>query len=122
MTPLWCRLGAVLMALAIVTGAFGAHALKARIDPPMLDIYKTAVLYHMIHALGLFVVAWIGAQSGDGRAQLAGWFLTAGIALFSGSLYILSVTGMRWLGAVTPFGGLCFIAGWGLLAAVRFAR
>ena len=122
MTPLWCRLGAIFMALAVMTGAFGAHALKGRLDSAMLEVYKTAVLYHMIHALGLFAVAWIAGQTHDGRASLAGGLLVAGIVLFSGSLYLLSVTGVKWLGAITPIGGLCFIVGWGFLAAVRFTR
>jgi uncharacterized membrane protein YgdD (TMEM256/DUF423 family) len=122
MSGFWCRIAAALMALAVVMGAFGAHALGGRIEPGMLDVYRTAVLYHMVHALGLFVVAWILGETNDGRAEFAGCLLAGGIFLFSGSLYMLSLTGMRWLGFVTPLGGLCFIGGWGLLTTIRFTR
>lgn len=122
MSGFWCRIAAGFMALAVVMGAFGAHALRGRIDEGMLDVYRTAVLYQMVHALGLFVIAWILGETNDGRAELAGCLLAAGILLFSGSLYVLSLSGMRWVGALTPIGGACFIAGWGLVAAVRFTR
>lgn len=103
------------MILAVALGAFGSHALKGKLTDYYLDVYKTAVLYHMIHALGLFVIAWMSTVSNDPKVNLAGFFLLAGIILFSGSLYVLSVTGIKWLGAITPLGGISFIVGWVLL-------
>ena len=103
------------MFLAVGLGAFGAHALKEKLSAYSLDVYKTAVLYHFIHALGLFVVAWASTQTQDSKVYYAGIFFIAGIILFSGSLYLLSVTGIKWLGAITPLGGLSFLIGWGLL-------
>lgn len=122
MSPFWCRIASLLMALAVGMGAFGAHALRGRIDADMLDVYKIAAFYHMTHALGLFAVAWIISETNDTRGELAGCFLSAGIVLFSGSLYVLSLTGTLWIGALTPIGGLCLIAGWVTLARVRFTR
>ncbi len=111
----WVRAGAVCMAAAIIAGAFGAHALKSKLDPAMMEVYKTAVLYHMIHGLALFAVAW-RKSAGDSRADMAGCLILAGIVLFSGSLYALTLTGIRALGIITPLGGLAFIAGWLALA------
>ncbi len=111
----WVRAAGICMAVSIVMGAFGAHALKDRLEAPLLDVYKTAVLYQMIHGLALFVVAW-RLGNGSVNAASAGWLFLAGIVLFSGSLYALSMMGPRWLGAITPLGGLCFIAGWIVLA------
>jgi uncharacterized membrane protein YgdD (TMEM256/DUF423 family) len=96
-------------ALAVIAGAFAAHGLKARLSPDALSIFETGARYHMYHALAMALAALIPER----RAAIA--FL-AGICLFSGSLYLLALSGMSFLGAVTPFGGLCFIAGWGLLA------
>ena len=111
----WSRSASICMALSILLGAFGAHALKTKLDPSMMEVYKTAVLYQMIHGLALFAVAWRLSQ-GVRRAGVAGWLFLSGIILFSGSLYGLSLTGFRWLGAVTPLGGLAFFAGWVTLA------
>lgn len=105
------------MALGVTSGAFGAHALKGRLDPAMLDVYHTAVQYHLIHALGILAVSLllrIGAVSAAGGGRVA-WLLLTGIVLFSGSLYVLALSGVRALGMVTPLGGLAFIAGWLLL-------
>ncbi len=114
---LFATIGAGGMALAVALGAFGAHALRARVTPDLLGIWHTAVQYHALHALGLFVVAGAAhAWADSGSLRLAGWLMTAGILLFSGSLYVLVLTGTRWLGAVTPLGGLAFIAAWLLLA------
>lgn len=103
------------MFLAVALGAFGAHGLRHRLSPDMLEIFETGVRYHFYHALGLFAVAWVADKSPSGLATAAGWALTAGIVIFSGTLYLLSVTGVRWLGAITPIGGVSFLAGWVLL-------
>jgi uncharacterized membrane protein YgdD (TMEM256/DUF423 family) len=107
------------MFLSVAIGAFGAHALKTRLTPEMLAIFEVGVRYQVYHALGLFVIAWM-AQQTLGRDQAlmnaAGWLFVAGIVLFSGSLYALSLSGVRWLGAITPLGGVCFLAGWAALA------
>ena len=112
----WFRLASFLMLAGVVLGAFGAHGLKSRISPDSLDIYHTAVLYHFIHAGALFAVSWVSSQNPSGRSSLAGYAFTLGILLFSGSLYALAVTGQKWLGAVTPLGGIAFIVGWAVLA------
>lgn len=101
------------MALAVLLGAFGAHSLKKILSGEMLAIYETGVTYHFYHAIGLLVIG-IAARYLPGSTLLSwsGWLMLAGIVLFSGSLYLLSISGTRWLGAVTPVGGLCFIAAW----------
>jgi len=114
----WSAIGAFVLALAVMIGAFGAHALEGRLDAYAKGIYQTGVSYHFYHALGLLIVSFlprIGALPASRAAWVCGLLLT-GIALFSGSLYALAITGVRTLGAVTPFGGLSFIAGWLLLA------
>jgi len=111
-------LGSLGALLGVALGAFGAHILKARIDPELFAVYQTAVLYHLVHALGLVLVGLLcQAYPGNRLLPRAGWSLLAGIVLFSGSLYLLAVTGVRWLGAITPLGGVAFLAGWGLVAA-----
>jgi uncharacterized membrane protein YgdD (TMEM256/DUF423 family) len=116
--PNWGAVGAVLAAVAVLIGAFGAHALKERLDAYATQIYERAVFYHFVHALGLIAVGLaIGADLAGGRAgEAAGWLLLAGIAIFSGSLYALALTGIKRLGAITPIGGLAFVAGWLALA------
>ena len=109
-------LGALLAALAVAAGAFGAHGLKGRLSPELLDVFETAARYQMYHALGLFAVAWAAARWPSPTVSLAGWCMVAGVVVFSGSLYVLSLTGLRWLGAITPLGGLAFIVGWLALA------
>jgi uncharacterized membrane protein YgdD (TMEM256/DUF423 family) len=109
-------LGAVLGALGVTAGAFGAHALKARLAPEMLAVFETAVRYHLIHALALLAVAWAATRWESRAIPAAGWLFTAGIVFFSGSLYALALSGMRGLGAITPVGGVAFIAGWLALA------
>jgi uncharacterized membrane protein YgdD (TMEM256/DUF423 family) len=108
-------LGALNAFLAVAAGAFGAHLLKKRLDPDMLVTFETGARYHMYHALGLFAVAWLLAR-GAPAARPAGWVMLAGIVLFSGSLYALALSGVRGLGAITPLGGLCFLAAWALAA------
>jgi len=114
----WTATAAIMLALAVAIGAFGAHGLQGRLDTYSLGIYEKAVFYHFIHALGMLAVpllvraGLISATAGN----WTGWLLLAGIALFSGSLYLLAITGVRALGAVTPFGGASFIAAWVTLA------
>jgi uncharacterized membrane protein YgdD (TMEM256/DUF423 family) len=105
------RIAAALCFLAVALGAFGAHSLKSTLElRGMLDVWNKAVLYHFIHAIALLVLALYGVMN-----RGAWWLLFAGILLFSGSLYLLALTNVRWLGAVTPLGGLCFLAGWAWL-------
>lgn len=110
-------------ALAVIIGAFGAHALRARMDLASLEVYHTGSQYHFYHAIALLGIAALAARMGDVAAlRWSGWLMTAGIVLFSGSLYLLAVTGVRWLGAITPLGGLAFIAAWvALIVAARTA-
>jgi uncharacterized membrane protein YgdD (TMEM256/DUF423 family) len=119
----WGAISAILLALAVGIGAFGAHGLRGRIDDYSMSIYERAVFYHFVHALGMLIVSLL-ARVGALAESRAGWvagLLCAGIVIFSGSLYVLAITGIRGLGAVTPFGGLSFIAAWVLLA-VSFKR
>jgi uncharacterized membrane protein YgdD (TMEM256/DUF423 family) len=109
---LFAAAGAVLAAGSVIIGAFGAHALRARIAADLLGTFETGARYHMYHALALFAAAWAYSRHPASLLELAGWFFVAGIGLFCGSLYLLVLTGARWLGAVTPLGGLFFIAGW----------
>jgi uncharacterized membrane protein YgdD (TMEM256/DUF423 family) len=109
-------LGAVFAALGVAAGAFGAHGLKGRLSPDMLVVFETAARYQMYHALGLIAVGWAAGRWPSSAVTVAGWCMVAGIVVFSGSLYLLSVTGIRWLGAITPIGGLAFMVGWLALA------
>ena len=114
-------LGALSALISVAAGAFGAHALRERLAPDMLAVFETGARYQMYHALGLLAVAWAVGRWPGGAAVTAGWLFVAGTVLFSGSLYLLTLTGHRWLGAITPLGGLAFIAGWAALgwAALR---
>jgi uncharacterized membrane protein YgdD (TMEM256/DUF423 family) len=114
----WTATAAILLGLAVMIGAFGAHGLRGRLDEYSMGIYERAVMYHFFHALGLLVVSILPrvGMLKESAADWVGWLLFAGILLFSGSLYVLAVTGIKTLGAVTPFGGLSFIAAWLLLA------
>ena len=111
-------LAALLLALATACGAFGAHALKGQLAPERLQVWETAVRYHFFHALGLLGVALTLRSLDTGALRAAAALIVAGIVLFSGSLYLLALGSPSWLGAVTPVGGLCFIAGWAVLAWV----
>lgn len=113
-------LGALFAMVAVAAGAFGAHGLRARVDPAMLAVFETGARYQMYHALGLLAVAWAAAVAPGRLASAAGWLFVAGILVFSGSLYALVLTGVRALGAITPLGGVAFIAGWACLAAWAF--
>lgn len=108
-------LGAIFLALAVVIGAFGAHALKAKLSSEMLQVYKTGVEYHFYHALGLLLIGIISFHITSGLINWSAIFIIAGIVLFSGSLYLLAITGIKWLGAITPIGGISFIVAWILL-------
>ena len=121
MSNLFFALGSGLSLLAVALGAFGAHGLRATLTPEMLETFEVAVRYQMYHSLGMLATAWAALQWQNPLTTAAGWCFFAGILIFSGSLYILSLTGIRWLGAITPIGGLAFIAGWGCLtiAAIR---
>jgi uncharacterized membrane protein YgdD (TMEM256/DUF423 family) len=111
MSILLIRIAAALCFLAVALGAFGAHSLRSTLEQRgMLDVWNKAVLYHFIHAIALFVLALYGTAN-----RTAWWLLFAGILVFSGSLYVMALANLRWLGAVTPFGGLCFLAGWAWL-------
>ena len=110
----WSAIAAIFLALAVGLGAFGAHGLRARLDPYSMSLWEKAVFYHFIHALGILIASVMGRTSAV--SEWACWALAAGVLIFSGSLYLLAVTGTRMLGAITPIGGLCFIAGWLLLA------
>ncbi|HEY0297225.1 MAG TPA: DUF423 domain-containing protein [Bordetella sp.] len=110
-------LAALNMIFAVAAGAFGAHGLKRMVDAELLGIWQTGVQYHLIHALGLFVVAWLCSRyPAAGLLPAAGVAMFAGIVLFSGSLYVLTLTGARWLGAITPLGGVAFLLAWAMTA------
>jgi uncharacterized membrane protein YgdD (TMEM256/DUF423 family) len=111
MPVLLFRIAAALCFLAVALGAFGAHSLRSILETHgMVDAWNKAVLYHFIHAIGLLMFALVGAVN-----RSACWLLFAGIIIFSGSLYVMALTNLRWLGAITPIGGLCFLAGWAWL-------
>jgi uncharacterized membrane protein YgdD (TMEM256/DUF423 family) len=112
MTKVFVLSAAIFGALGVAAGAFGAHGLEDRLDARALDIWQTAVHYEMYHALALLGTAWVVDQVSSTAATVAGWCFIAGILVFSGTLYILALTGIRWLGAITPFGGVSLIAGW----------
>ena len=109
-------LGALFAGLAVAAGAFGAHALQARLAPERLATFEIAVRYQLYHALALLAAAGAVERWPQGAASAAGWLFVAGILIFGSTLYALALGGPRWLGAVTPVGGVCFIAGWVLLA------
>jgi uncharacterized membrane protein YgdD (TMEM256/DUF423 family) len=120
----WATVGAVLGGLAVALGAFGAHALRARLDAGDLATFETAARYQMYHGLALLAVAWLADRAPSRAADTAGWAFVIGIILFSGSLYLLTLGGLRWMGAVTPLGGVSFLIGWInlALAARRLSR
>ena len=116
MDRLFLALGAIAAFIGVALGAFAAHGLKNRLDPAMLATFEIGVRYHMYHALALLGVAWAASRSPGAWVNASGWLFVAGIVVFSGTLYALALTGARWLGAVTPLGGLAFLAGWLCLA------
>ncbi len=116
MDRLFLMLGALSGAISVAAGAFGAHALRERLEPRLLEVFETAARYQMYHALALIAVAWVATRTQGTLVSASGWLFVAGTVLFSGSLYAMTFTGIRALGAITPFGGVCFIAGWLCLA------
>jgi uncharacterized membrane protein YgdD (TMEM256/DUF423 family) len=118
---LFFALGAIFAFIAVALGAFAAHGLKAHLAPETLSAFEIGTRYQMYHALALLAVGWACTRWPGAAVNASGWLFVAGIVLFSGSLYALSLTGVRWLGAITPFGGLAFLAGWLCLAYAPFA-
>lgn len=123
MDRLFVVIAALSGAISVAAGAFGAHALRARLEPRLLEVFETGAQYQMYHALALMAVAWVASRWPGSLPTASGWLFVAGTILFSGSLYAMALTGVRALGAITPLGGVCFIAGWVSLAvAVMRAR
>lgn len=114
--------GAVSALLAVAAGAFAAHGLSARLEPKWIEVFKTGAQYQMYHALAMIAVAVVAGLIPGRLVPAAGWCFLGGTLVFSGSLYILAVTQVRWLGAITPIGGVAFLAGWALLAWAAIAR
>lgn len=116
MQKLFLSIGSVAMALAVILGAFGAHMLKNELTDDLFEIFQTGVTYHFYHAIGILLIGALACYLPDtSYLRWSGWLMAAGIILFSGSLYILAIGDLRWMGAITPLGGLCFIAAWLLL-------
>jgi len=119
MSALFLRIAAGFCFLAVALGAFGAHALRATLETRgMTDVWNKAVFYHFIHAVALFIVASVL----NGASRGVAWLFVAGIVLFSGSLYAMALTNLRWFGAITPLGGLCFLAAWAWLVIAPPSR
>lgn len=123
MPSLFVALAAINGFIAVGLGAFAAHGLKNRLPEDLLAVFQTGVQYQMYHALALFGVGLLAMQLSDSTLlRASGWLFLTGIIIFSGSLYILSLSGIRWLGAITPIGGVAFLAGWLLLAVAMLSR
>jgi len=120
----WIIWAAIHGFMSVACGAFGAHGLRERVEPPDLTIFETGARYQMYHALALLAVAWLAARQGGATIQAAGWFFALGTCVFSGSLYLLVLFNQRWLGAITPIGGVGLLVGWALLgiAAINMGR
>lgn len=116
MNRLFLTIGALSGAISVAAGAFGAHALRDKVEPRLLEVFETAARYQMYHALALLAVGVVAARTAGSLAVSAGWLFVVGTVFFSGSLYAMTFTGLRILGAITPIGGVCFIAGWVCLA------
>lgn len=123
MDRVFFALGSLSGLIGVAAGAFGAHGLRARLTPEMLEVWETAARYQMYHALALLAVGWAVTRWPGTPTSAAGWLFVAGTLVFSGSLYLMSLSGLRWLGAITPIGGVAFLAGWACLiwAALRGA-
>lgn len=116
MDRLFFGLGSIVALLTVAAGAFGAHALQTRIDARAMEIFQTSVRYQMMHALALIAAAWATTRFTSGAVRVGGWAFVVGVVVFCGSLYALALGGPRWLGAITPIGGVAFMVGWGCLA------
>ncbi len=116
----WLATAAINGFIAVAAGAFGAHGLKKTLSSEDLAVFETGARYQMYHALALLAVAWMASQSPSAAVRVAGWCFLTGIVLFSGSLYGLTLSGVRWLGAITPIGGMALLAGWAALAWAAF--
>ena len=116
MGRIWWLAGGISGFLAVAAGAFGAHGLRERVPAELLAVFETGARYHLVHALALCAVASLAGRAPAGAVAVAGWSFVAGTVLFSGSLYALVLTGVRGLGAVTPFGGVALLVGWAALA------
>jgi len=114
-TITFIKLGALMMALSVAFGAFGAHALKNVLDEHMTKVYHTAVEYQFYHSLGMFAVAFVSYLNDDKKVKIAGYLMLASTAVFCGSLYTMTITEFKWLGAITPIGGVGFIVSWMML-------
>ena len=122
MERLFVIIGALSGAIGVGAGAFGAHALRARLEPRLLEVFETGARYQMYHAIAMLAAAWVVTRFPGSLANASGWLFLAGTLLFSGSLYAMAFTGIRALGAITPLGGVCFIAGWACLALAAMRR
>lgn len=120
MERIFIAIAGILGATGVAAGAFGAHALRERLDPDLLRVWNTAAEYHLLHAVALLGVAWLAQRSPGTATSVAGWALIVGVVLFSGSLYTMALSGVRWLGAITPLGGLAFIIGWVAIVVASF--
>ncbi|NND58967.1 MAG: DUF423 domain-containing protein [Gammaproteobacteria bacterium] len=118
----WFTTGAIVGATGVLIGAFGAHGLRDRVSAELLAIFETGVRYQMYHGLALLAVAYAVTRWPGTLPTVAGWSFLAGIVVFSGSLYLMTFTGLRWLGAITPIGGVCLIVGWICLALAPLIR
>ena len=118
----WFAVGALAAGIGVALGAFGAHGLKGRVEPALLEVFETGVRYHMVHALALLVLGLAQARSPAPLLHAASWLFTAGILVFSGSLYLMTVTGARWLGAITPIGGVALLLGWAAAALAAWRQ
>ena len=112
----WFGIGAIAGAIGVALGAFGAHGLRSRVDADLLVVFENGARYHMYHALALLAVGWAATRWPGTWVSISGWLFLVGIVVFCGSLYVMTLTGARWLGAITPLGGAAFIAGWIALA------
>jgi uncharacterized membrane protein YgdD (TMEM256/DUF423 family) len=122
MARLFFTLGCLSALVGVALGAFGAHGLRGRVTPEMLNVFEVGVRYQLYHALALLAVGAIAGRLPGGAFAIAGWLFVAGTVVFSGSLYVLVLSGQRWLGAVTPLGGLALLAGWLVLAWAAWSR
>ena len=120
MERIWWMIGSLAGFLAVALGAFAAHGLKQRLSEELLAAFETGARYQMFHALALLAVALLSGRAASPATSVAGWAFTLGILLFSGSLYLLALSGVRWLGAITPLGGVALLVGWAALAVAAW--